>query len=87
MSYFGVAAVAAAPWDREGVNNGFNLPTTVFQGGNLIGSFAFQASASLGTYGLGKMTHNQKTAAVGRDLMRAQLSRRAGAGHEVHRPA
>ncbi len=27
MSYFSVAAVAAAPWDREGVNNGFNIPT------------------------------------------------------------
>jgi membrane-associated phospholipid phosphatase len=73
MSYFGVAAVAAAPWDREGVNNGFNLPTTVFQGGNLIGSFAFQASASMATYGIGRATHNQKAAAVGRDLMRAQL--------------
>jgi len=73
LSYFGVVAVGAAPWDREGVNNGFNLPTTVFQGGNLIGSFAFQASASLATYGIGKATHNQKTAAVGRDLMRAQL--------------
>jgi len=73
MSYFGVVAVATAPWDREGVNNGFNLPTPIFQGGNVIGSFAFQASASLATYGIGKATHNQKTAAVGRDLMRAQL--------------
>jgi membrane-associated phospholipid phosphatase len=73
MGYVSLVAIASAPWDREGVNNGFNLPTPIFQGGNVIGSFAFQASASLATYGIGKATHNQKTAAVGRDLMRAQL--------------
>ena len=73
MSYFAIAAVAAAPWDREGVNNGFNIPTTVFQGGNLLGSFPFQFGAGFAAYGLGRSFGNDKTAAVGRDIVRAQI--------------
>lgn len=73
LSIAGVAAVAAAPWDREGINNGFNLPTTLFQGGNVVGNFAFQLGASAATFGMGKLSHNDKTVAVGRDLVRAQL--------------
>lgn len=73
MSYFAIAAVATAPWDREGVNNGFNIPTTVFQGGNLAGSFPFQVGAGLATYGLGRSFGNARTATVGRDIMRAQV--------------
>lgn len=73
MSYFAIAAVATAPWDREGVNNGFNIPTTVFQGGNLVGSFAFQVGAGFATYGLGRSFDNAKTATVGRDIVRAQI--------------
>src|SRR5688572_8014150 len=38
LSYTALIAIAAAPWDREGVNNGFNIPTTVFQSGNTIGN-------------------------------------------------
>jgi membrane-associated phospholipid phosphatase len=68
-----LVAIAAAPWDREGVNNGFNIPTTVFQSGNVIGQFAFQVAAGFATYGVGKVTHNQKAAYVGRDIVRAQL--------------
>src|SRR5262245_47421951 len=41
LAYTAIVAIAAAPWDREGVNNGFNLPTPVFQGGNVIGNFVF----------------------------------------------
>ncbi len=73
MSYFAVAAVAAAPWDREGVNNGFNIPTTVFQGGNLAGSFPFQVGAGFATYGLGRTFGNSKAADAGRDIVRAQI--------------
>lgn len=73
MSYFAIAAVAAAPWDREGVNNGFNIPTTVFQSGNLAGSFAFQVGAGFATYGLGRSFGNAKAAAVGRDIVRSQI--------------
>ena len=73
LAYTSIVAIGAAPWDREGVNNGFNLPTPVFQGGNVIGSFVFQAGAGVATYGIGKVTHNQKAALVGRDILRAQL--------------
>lgn len=73
FGYVSIAAVGAAPWDREGINNGFNIPTTLFESGNLIGQFAFQASAGLATYGLGKATGNRKLSVVGRDVVRAQL--------------
>ncbi len=73
MSYVTLAAIATAPWDREGVNNGFNIPTALFQSGNAVGQFAFQASAGLATYGIGKAVGNQKAALVGRDIARAQI--------------
>lgn len=73
MSYTSLVAIAAAPWDREGVNNGFNIPTALFESGNAIGQFAFQASAGLATYGIGKAVGNQKAALVGRDIVRAQI--------------
>jgi membrane-associated phospholipid phosphatase len=73
MGYVSLVAIAAAPWDREGVNNGFNIPTALFESGNLLGQFAFQASAGFATYGIGKAIGNTKGALVGRDVVRAQL--------------
>ena len=73
MGYTSVSAIAAAPWDREGVNNGFGIPTTVFQAGNVIGSFAFQIGAGAATYGVGLAMGNGKAAMVGRDIVRAQI--------------
>ena len=73
LSIVGFVAVAAAPWDREGVNNGFNIPTTVFQSGNVIGNVLFQTGAGLATYGAAKALHNEKGAALGRDIVRAQI--------------
>src|SRR6185503_9213409 len=73
LTYVSIVAVAAAPWDREGVNNGFNIPTTVFQSGNVIGNFMFQIGAGFATYGAGKALHNKQVAFVGRDIVRAQL--------------
>lgn len=73
MSYVSIVAIASAPWDREGVNNGFNIPTSLFESGNLLGQFAFQAAAGFATYGVGKAVGNKKAATVGRDLVRAQL--------------
>lgn len=73
MAYTSVTAIATAPWDREGVNNGFNIPTTVFQSGNLIGSFAFQIGAGAATYGLGMAMGHGTAAMVGRDIVRAQI--------------
>jgi len=73
LAYTSVVAIGSAPWDREGINNGFNIPTSVFQAGNVIGSFAFQIAAGTATYGIGKIVHNQKGAEVGRDIVRAQI--------------
>ena len=73
LSYTAIVAIASAPWDREGVNNGFNIPTTVFQSGNVIGSFVFQMGAGFAAYGAGKAFGNQKAAFVGRDIVRAQV--------------
>lgn len=73
MSYVAIVAIAAAPWDREGVNNGFNIPTALFESGNAIGQFAFQATAGLATYGVARAIGNDKAATVGRDIVRAQV--------------
>jgi len=73
LAYTSMVAISTAPWDGQGVNNGFNIPTTVFQAGNVIGSFAFQASAGLATYSIGKIIRNQEAADVGRDIVRAQI--------------
>ena len=73
MSFVSLVAIASAPWDREGVNNGFNIPTAVFESGNLLGQFAFQATAGFATFGLAKAVGNDKAAVVGRDIVRAQL--------------
>lgn len=73
LAYTSIVAIASAPWDREGVNNGFNIPTALFQSGNVIGQFAFQVSAGFATYGVGKAMNNQKAAIVGRDIIRAQV--------------
>jgi membrane-associated phospholipid phosphatase len=73
MSYTALVAIATAPWDREGVNNGFNIPTTLFQSGNVMGQFYAQVSAGLATYGIAKAVGNHKAAIVGRDIVRAQV--------------
>jgi membrane-associated phospholipid phosphatase len=73
FSYTSFIAFASAPWDREGVNNGFNIPTTLFESGNLVGQFLFQAGAGMATYTVGKSTGNRKLALVGRDVLRAQI--------------
>lgn len=73
LAYTSIVAIASAPWDREGVNNGFNLPTPVFQGGNVIGNFVFQIGAGLATYAGGKASGNKQLAYAGRDIVRAQL--------------
>ena len=73
MGYASVTAVAAAPWDREGVNNGFNIPTALFESGNVIGTFVFQGALGAASFGIGKATGNGKLAVVGRDIVRVQI--------------
>ena len=88
LAYVAIVAIASAPWDREGVNNGFNIPTTVFQSGNVIGSFVFQIGAGFATYGTGK-AFGQQEARLRRPRHRPRADRVAGDGADaqVHRPA
>jgi hypothetical protein len=74
MAYTSVFAVATAPWDREGVNNGFGIPTTLFESGNLVGQFLFQAGAGFASYGIGRASGSEKLATVGRDIVRAMAA-------------
>jgi len=73
MAFTSIGAIATAPWDREGINNGFGIPTTLFESGNIMGQFLFQASAGLAGYGLGRATGSEKLTVVGRDVVRAQV--------------
>jgi membrane-associated phospholipid phosphatase len=73
MTYVSLFAIASAPWDRQGVNNGFNIPTTIFEAGNLFGQVAFQIGAGFATVGVAKATGNKKLAYAGRDIIRAQV--------------
>ena len=73
MGFFAVAAAGTAPWDREGINNGFNIPTSLFEAGNIAGNFVVQAAGGFATYGVGRAFGSRKTAAVGRDIVRAQI--------------
>ena len=73
LTYVSLFAIASAPWDRQGVNNGFNIPTTLFESGNLIGQVAFQIGAGFATVGVAKATGNKKLAYAGRDIIRAQV--------------
>ncbi len=73
LGYVTIVAIASAPWDREGVNNGFDLPTTAFESGNVIGNFLFQTGAGFATFGIAKAYGNQKAAHLGRDIVRAQI--------------
>lgn len=73
FGYVSVVAIAAAPWDREGVNNGFGIPTTLFESGNVMGTFLFQTGAGFASYAVGKGMGNRKLAMVGRDMVRAQF--------------
>ena len=73
FGYVSVFAIAAAPWDREGVDNGFNIPTTLFESGNIMGTFLFQTGAGFASYAVGKGMGNRKLAIVGRDMVRAQF--------------
>jgi len=73
MAFTSIGAIAAAPWDREGINNGFGIPTTLFESGNLMGQFLFQASAGMAGYGIGRATGSERLSMVGRDVVRAQL--------------
>jgi membrane-associated phospholipid phosphatase len=71
---FAPAAAVAYSWDQAGVRESQeHLKGSIFQVGNIGGSFLVQTGAALGTWAVGAVSDNQKTKAVGGDLMRAQF--------------
>lgn len=71
-----IVAVAATPWDREGIEASqeqWAPSSAFFEAGNFAGAFAVQAGAGLATYAIGKAAGSHRTAAVGGDLLRAQM--------------
>lgn len=69
------AAAGAHPADRE-VTEDFAHPGTlrsVFRSGAAIGGSPLELSAAFATYGIGRALHHPCAAAVGVDLVRAQL--------------
>ena len=88
LAYTSIVAIGSAPWDREGINNGFNIPTTVFQSGNVIGSFAFQVAAGAATYGIAQgRPQPEGRGRWPRHRPRADPVAGDGADAEVHRAA
>jgi putative Ca2+/H+ antiporter (TMEM165/GDT1 family) len=75
MGVFAPAAGVAYTWDNAGIRESQeHLSKPAFQPGNIGGSFLVQTGAAVGTWAFGSMTGNRKTAEVGGDLIRAQLT-------------
>jgi hypothetical protein len=62
LGVMAIASIAVVPWDREGVNNGFNFSTRNLRYGNTIGKAYYQAAAGLALYGVGASTGHSKLA-------------------------
>jgi hypothetical protein len=76
MSVAGLFAVAALPFDTEGIEESqehWGGSSAGFKAGNIGGGFLVQAGAAAGTFAIGKAIGSDKTASVGADLLRAQL--------------
>ncbi|MGE0044099.1 MAG: phosphatase PAP2 family protein [Vicinamibacterales bacterium] len=70
----GSAAIMARMVDQKAVEESQeHLSRSVFRAGNLGGSFVVQAGAAFGTWAIGRATHNAGVAALGSDLVRAQI--------------
>jgi hypothetical protein len=75
LGVFAPAAGLAYTWDQAGIEESQeHLDQSAFQPGNLGGSFFVQAGAAVGTWAIGEFSGNRKTAEVGGDLIRAQVT-------------
>jgi membrane-associated phospholipid phosphatase len=93
MTLFGVGAAAAFLGHRA------DRPVTAWMSserrlgsalepGNVIGGFQMQLGGALGTYAMGRLTHNPRITAVGADLFRAHVVSQTITGalkYSVHR--
>lgn len=74
LGMMSVASIAATPWDSEAVRGVDDyLPESYFGAGKVVGSFPFQLGAGALVYGVGRAAGGAKAAALGADIMRAQI--------------
>lgn len=75
MGVFVPAASVAWTWDNAGIRESQeHLSRPAFEPGNIGGSFLVQTGAAVGTWAVGAISGNRKTAEVGGDLIRAQFT-------------
>jgi membrane-associated phospholipid phosphatase len=71
---FALAGLAVMQWDKASVEDvGERLSKRAYTVGNIGGGIYVQAGASLATYAIGRATGRPQLAALGGDLMRAQM--------------
>jgi len=74
MVPFTIAGIAASHWDRAAVEDaGERIPASAYSIGNFGGSLYAQLGAGVGTYVIGRATNKPQVAALGGDLIRAQV--------------
>jgi hypothetical protein len=74
VSVGSVGAFAAHQWDGQGIEESQeHVRPSLFKTGNIGGGFLVQAGASVGLYSIGRLGGSQELAAVGADLIRAQV--------------
>ena len=71
----GAAAAIASTRDQAAIDlsQARMQPSGMFKAGNIGGSFLVQTGAAIGAFAIGKASGNMRVAAVGADLVRAQL--------------
>ncbi len=69
----GAVALAAHRWDAHWIGRSQRLRPSLFTAGNVGGSLLVQAGASVGVYTVARVSGSTRLAAVGRDLLRAQM--------------
>jgi membrane-associated phospholipid phosphatase len=70
---FGSAALTAMRWDVPATREMHELPQGVFAGGNAAGALWTQLAAAGGTWIIGKTADRPPLAALGSELLRAQV--------------
>jgi membrane-associated phospholipid phosphatase len=74
VGVMGAGALAASRWDGQSLDRIQGLgPASRFEAGNFAGTFLVQAGSSFALYTVARLTDNEKMAAVGSDLVRAQI--------------
>ena len=67
-------AAGAHRWDDGGIAHAQrHMPANTYRAGNVGGNFYFQTGSAFGLYAIARMSGSNRTAALGADLLRAQI--------------